>query len=216
MAETVTAIQTKVRWESRDSSFSLTDTNGLSLTNTIYRRLAAIIPWPELHRTDTSAATALNTEAVTWPSVKFIDVTQIEMQDPSDSSDYKTIVPARTELEWSLEREKTATFPTMYKRGNDGTQNVIQFAPAPTAAALSIRITGQIEPTEVTAGASETVFISQTPDDALAYLIAADVADKRNQPQRSQALVRKAAELLSAVSGREITPAELKSDTESG
>jgi hypothetical protein len=128
-----------------------------------------------------------------------------------DDSSYRTIVPARTELEWSILREQEVGYPQVYKRGHDGTQNVLMFAPKPNTSSLTVRITGQIEPTELSASSSQTVFIGNTPDDIMAFLIAADVADKRNQPGRAQALVGRAAELLSTIAGREITPSELKS-----
>jgi len=216
MADTVTNIQVKVRWESRDSSFSLTDTTGLSLTNSMYRRLSAIIPWPELNRTNTSATTTADQESVTWPAVKFLDVASVEMQDPNDNLNYITVVPARTEQEWSLSREEENSFPKIYKRGYDGTQNVIQFAPTPDTGSLIVRITGQLEPTEFTAGSDTTIFIGNTADDILAFMIAADIMDKRNQPARAKSLIGRAAELLSSIAGREITPAELKSEVESG
>ena len=214
MADTVTKLQVKVRWEARDTKFVLTDTTGLSLTNTIYRRLAAIIPWPELNRVNTSASTTAKQEAVTWPSVKFIDVTNVEVQNPEDNLKYVSVVPARTELEWSVLRGNEPDFPQVYKRSYDGTQNVIEFAPAPNTGSLTVRITGQVEPVEVTDGASTTIFIGETADDVLAFLISADVMDKRNQPGRSKALVARAAEMLSAIAGREVTPAELKQDLE--
>jgi hypothetical protein len=216
MADTVTQLQDRVRWESRDTNFSLTDTTGLSITNSIYRRLAAIIPWPELNRADISASTTANQEAVTWPSVKFIDVTSIEMQDPNDDLNYKEIPPVRTEVDWSVLRAREPGFPEAYKRFHDGTQNVVLFAPAPDTASLTIRISGQIEPTEVTAAASTTIFIDQTADDILAFLISADIAAKRNQGGRAAELSRRAAELLSVISGREVTPAEISSEVGSG
>jgi hypothetical protein len=216
MANTVSTIQDRVRWESRDSNFDLTSTDGQTVLNGMYRRLASIIPWPELNRSDTSASTTVNQESVTWPSVKFIDVTNIEIQDPDRNLNYQTIVPARTEAEWSELRNQDASFPQLYKRSHDGTQNVILFAPKPDAGSLTVRVTGQIEPTAITAAASTTVFISDIPDDILAYMIAADIAAKRSQPQRAQELIRMSAELLSAIAGKEITPAELKSDTENG
>ena len=216
MSDTLTQLQVKVRWQSRDSAFSLTDDTGLAVTNGMYRRLAAIIPWPELNRTDTSRSTTEDQEAVTWPSVKFADVTSVELQDPNDNLKYQVIVPARTEQEWSIAREAPAGFPQMYKRAHDGTQNVVQFAPKPNTGSLTVRVTGYIEPTEVTAAASTTVFIAETPDDILSLMISADIADKRNQPVRAQSLAKRAAELLSGIAGREITPAEIKSDVESG
>lgn len=210
MSDTVSNIETRVQWLARDSAFSLTDTTGLQIINYVYRRLAAIIPWAEFNRTDTSASTTAGQEAVTWPAVKFIDVTQVEMQDPDDNLNYHEIVPVRTEVEFSELRRQQPSFPEVYKRSYDGTQNVVQFAPAPETGSLTVRITGQVEPTDVTAGASMTTFIGYTPDDILAHMIAADVCYKRNQADRAGQLLSVAAELLSGIAGKEITPAELK------
>lgn len=210
MSDTVSNIEDRVQWLARDKNFSLIDTQGLAILNYTYRRLSAIFPWGEFNRTDTSASTTANQEAVTWPSVKFIDVTQIEMQDPEDDLNYHEIVPVRTEGEFSALRAEEPSFPQVYKRANDGTQDIVQFAPAPKTGSLSVRITGQIEPTALTTSASTTSFIGVIPDDVLAYMIAADIADKRNDPQRSNKLISVASELLSSIAGREITPAEIK------
>jgi hypothetical protein len=210
MADTVSNIETRVKWLSRDTAFSLIDTTGLEITNYVYRRLAAMIPWPEFNRTDTSASTTANQEAVTWPSVKFIDVTQIEIQDPDDNLNYHEVVPLRTEVEFSELRRRQPSFPEVYKRSHDGTQNVVQFAPAPQTGSLTIRITGQVEPSEVTAGASTTNFIGYTPDDILAHMIAADICNKRNQEARANQLLSVAAELMTGIAGREVTPSELR------
>lgn len=212
MATTISNLQTLVRWEARDSQFSLTDSNGLSIGNAVYRRLAALIDWPELNYQDTTLSTTAGTEKYTWPTTyDFIDVTGIEIQDPYDNSKYKMVSPAPSEFEFGLMRAKENAFPELYKRGNDGTNNVLYLAPAPNISSLTIRITGQIEPTAYTLASSTTVFISSSADDALSYLIAADLLDKREQPQRAQRLVGRASEVLSRIAGREITPDELRS-----
>lgn len=212
MSDTVANIQTRVRWLARDQNFSLIDATGLQILNYMYRRIAAVIPWPELNREDTSASTTANQEAVTWPSVKFIDVTQLGMKDPDDNLRYHEIVPVRTEVEFTSLRGEEPSFPEVYKRTHDGTQNVVKFAPAPKTGSLTIRITGQIEPTSLVTSSSTTVFVGTVPDDALAYMIAADIMDKRDQGDRANKLLSVAGELLSSISGKEITPAELKSE----
>jgi hypothetical protein len=211
MASTITALQTLVKWESRDSQFSLVDTNGIAIGNAIYRRLAALIDWPEFNIQDTSLSTTAGTEKYTWPAVQFLDVVSIEIQDPADNTKYKQISPAPSEFEFNLQRIRQNAFPELYKRGNDGTNNVIYFSPAPNIGSLTIKITGQTEPTAYTVGADTTAFINSSADDALTYLIAADILDKREQPQRANRLIGRAAEVLSRLAGKEITPDELKS-----
>ena len=212
MSSTITALLNLVKWESRDSQFSLTDSTGIAVGNAIYRRLAALIPWPELNRQDVSLTTTAGTESYTWPATNdYIDVTSIEVQDPYGNLKYKQVTSAPSEFEWNLARQKNNSFPELYKRGHNGTNNLLYLAPAPNVSSLIIRITGQIEPTAYTVGADTTVFISSSADDALAYLIAADILDKRAQPQRAQSLVGRAAEVLSRIAGREITPDEIRS-----
>lgn len=210
MSDTVSNIQSRVQWLARDKTFSLIDATGLQILNYTYRRLSTVIPWSEFNREDATASTTADQEAVTWPSVKFIDVTQIEMQDPADNLNYHEVVPVRTEVEFSELRADEPSFPEVYKRTHDGIQDIVKFAPAPKTGSLSVRITGQIEPTALTTSASTTEFIGIVPDDILAYMIASDITDKRNQPERSRSLLSVAAELLSGIAGREITPAELK------
>lgn len=213
MSDTVANIQARVQWLARDKTFSLIDSTGLPILNYMYRRLSTVIPWSEFNREDSTASTTAGQEAVTWPAVKFIDVTQIEMQDPDDNLNYHEVVPVRTEVEFSDLRAEEPSFPQVYKRTHDGTQNIVQFAPAPKTGSLSVRVTGQIEPTSLTTSASTTEFIGVIPDDILAYMIASDIADKRNDPERSRSLLSVAAELLSSIAGREITPAELRTGT---
>ena len=66
-----------------------------------------------------------------------------------------------------------------------------------------------VEPTAFTASGSTTVFLNNTADEALALLIASDVADKRNQTTRSQILLQRASEILSVLAGTDIMPAEV-------
>ena len=208
MATAITNIQSRVRWEARDSDFSLIDTTGLSIANMAYRRLAAIVEWPEFNQSITVAATA-DTEAITWPTTPvFSDVTSVEMQDGDDNDAYKVVYPVRSELEWSITRKETASFPKVYKRFNDGTNDQILLAPAPKAAQL-VRITGKVEPTAFSTSLSATEFISSTADDVLAYVIASDIMYKRNQPNRAQMLMQKVAQILSSMTGKEVVPSEL-------
>ena len=212
MATTITNLLTLVKWESRDKQFSLVDATGVVVGNSIYRRLAALIDWPELNKEDTSLTTVAGQEKYTWPATyNYIDIMSVEVQDPYDNTKYKQVSPAPSEFEFTLEREKSSSFPLLYKRANDGTNNVIYLSPSPVVGSLTIRLTGQVEPTAYTAAGDTTVFISSSADDALAYLIAADILDKREMPQRANRLIGKAAEVLSKLAGKEITPNELKS-----
>jgi hypothetical protein len=200
-----------VRYEARDVEFSLSDSQGIAMGNAIYRRLCALVPWNELNKEDTSLSTTAGTNKYTWPSTyNYIDVTSVEIQDPYDNSKYKRINAVRSEMEWNIFREMANGFPEVYKRSHDGTNDVILFAPTPNIGSLTIRITGQTEPTEYTDSSAQTVFLTNSADDAYAYLIAADIADKRAQPNRANALIGRASEVLSVLAGKEITPDELR------
>lgn len=211
MAQTLSSIQVLARYESRDQSLDLTTTEGLAVANMLYRRIVLLVDWTELIRTDTSLSTTAGTSSYTWPSTNvYMDVKAIEIQDSEDENKYKVIAPVRTELDWSIQREKENSFPLVYRRHHNGTNNVVEFAPTPNIGSLTVRIIGKIEPTAFTSASSTTLFLNNSADEALALLIASDVADKRNQTTRSEQLLRRASEILSSLSGKDITPSEIK------
>lgn len=210
MAQTLSTIETLTRFHARDDSITLTNTQGLAVSNAAYRRLCNIHQWPELTREDTSLSTSDGTESYTWPSsTVFIDVTKVELQDPQDNLRYKLIAPVRTELEWSLERAKVKDFPIFYKRGHDGTNHRLYFAPIPATSSLIIRITGLIEPTAFSTSASTTIFLNTVVDEILAFMISADIMHNRAQPDQAQILLKSASDSLSVFTGREIRPEEI-------
>ena len=210
MAKQLSVIQSLVQWEARDDTIDLTTVQSLSFVNMLYRRVGALLTWSELSRADVSLSTTADTEEYTWPTTNvYVDVTSIEIQDPCDDLKYKQIVPAKTELEFTRERNKEASFPIIYRRFHNGTTNVIQFAPKPDTASLTVRINGVIEPTDLTESTSTTIFLNNIVDDALAFLIAADIMDQRGFAERSLLLIKRASEILSLIAGREVTVAEL-------
>ena len=210
MAQTLSQIQTIVQFEARDDNIALSSGTGLAQANAIYRRLCALLSFPELTREDTSLSTTAGTEAYTWPSSPvFIDLQKVEVKDPDDDLKYKFIAPAQAELEWSLEREKKQNFPKFYRRMHNGTSNVIQFAPTPHIGSLTIRLTGVIEPTAFTASSSTSIFLNTAVDEALAYLIASDTMQQRAFYDHADSLLKRAAELLSHVLKKEVKPQEI-------
>lgn len=211
MSLSLNEIQTLVRWEARDSKIDLTDASSLAVFNMLYRRMSALFLWPELTRTDSSLSTTSGDSTYTWPSTnRYIDVTLVEMQNPFNDNKYDPIMPARTEITFAEESTKPNGFPTVYRRTHDGTNHILEFAPAPDTSSLGIRIKGLIEPTALADGGESTVFLTKLADDALVFLIAADYAAKREDAERSNELLSRTAEILTALSGREILPSELK------
>ena len=210
MSKTLAQIQTVVRFESRDESIDLSSSELLPLVNLIYRRIGNLGEWAELVRTDTSLTTTAGTNSYTWPSVSFSNVSLIEIQHPDLGMRYESVPAASGEALWAKYRKWENEFPVLYKREHNGTNNLVSFAPTPDVSSLTIRITGVIEPPELTSSGDATIWIQSSMDDAMAYLISADIAAKRGYPQRSQELVARAAEVLGRLAGREITPAELR------
>lgn len=213
MAQTLGTIQTAAAYYARDTGLDLTTANsqGLAISNQVYRDVAALLSPSELNRTDTSLTTTADTEEYTWPSSPiFIDVTSIEVQDPTNELKFARIDPVVSNDDWTDYRNGKSCFPRVYKRAHNGSNNVIQLAPKPKTAGLTIRITGIVEPTAFSGTSSTTVFLSNIVDDAISILIAASFSSKRAQPQRSAELVNLASRKLSAVAGREIQPSEIQ------
>jgi len=212
MAKSLGQIQKLVQWEARDNQYDLTTTQGLAVANYIYRRLVMLLAPPEFSREDTTLGSTADTVKYTWTvGVTFMDVRLVEMQDPDNNDAYTVIPLARTEMEFSVERKKASDFPTVYKRGYDGSNQVIYFAPAPAESGKSVRVSGIAEPTELVSSGDITQFISAATDDGLALLIAADIMSKRQFPDHAAELIQRASEVLSQVAGKEITPAEISS-----
>lgn len=210
MALTLSEIQTLVRHEVRDNSLDLTSGTGLSVANMLYRRYSSFIAWPELTRTSTLTTTA-GSSVYTWPSDNsYSDVRIIEIQNPDKDLDFTPVVPARSEIVYTKYSGYPKGFPVVYRRDNDGISNILNLAPAPNVTGLTIRIKGVVEPNNLSSGSSETVFLNKSSDDGLAYLISADYASKRAQPQRAQALLAVVTEVLSRRAGKEVLPEEVK------
>lgn len=210
MALTLSEIETLVRHEVRDNSLDLTSGSGLAVTNMLYRRYSALFVWPELTKTSTVTSVA-GDSTYTWPSDNnYSDVRIVEMQNADKDLDYTPIVPARSEIVFTKYSGYPKGFPIVYRRDHDGTNNILNLAPTPDVTGLTIRIRGIAEPSNLTSGSSATVFLDRSSDDGLVYLISADYASKRAQPQRAQAMLAVVSEVLSRRAGKEILPEEIK------
>ena len=212
MAATVTSIQDNVRELSREGDLDLTLAVNLALFNRTYRTMAAMHKWPELRRvTAFTATTTAGTSAYTFPtSVKYTDITGIEIQDPEDDSKYKFIPFSQSELDWNEAGQGPDDFPRVAMMQHDGTNLQTAFRPAPDVAALAIRAIGYIEPTALTVAGSTTIWYSATAYDVLACLIAANLQAQKNDMTHAQFLLARASTLISPLIGREVTPKQLK------
>ena len=234
MAKTLSQIQDSVRVKARDGAITLDDSVNLPQVNSIYRRMTNASSWRELRRQGTLAAvTVAAQQAYTWDSSmpKFTDITMIEIENASvDNSvfgelvwgvdtftsssvgdTFKRIAPAPSEYEKSIAaRMASEAIPRFYDLYHDGTNNKIGLYPAPSASGDAIRVTGIIEPDELTGLGSGTIFISKDADDAFEWLIAAHFIDiAGTDPQFVQTSQQKGATIISKLLGVEVTPEEL-------
>lgn len=221
MATTIANLQTRIRFEARDddldfatddSASPTTPTDNRQILNMNYRRVVMLLRSYELYDEDVTIPTVDAQAAYTWPTGKtFWDVISVEIQNPAKNLKYKLVPKIEDMAEFAEHRARKDGFPLGYRRSSSSGTDQIVFAPAPNFVG-TIRISGLIEPTDLlyTGGSpSTTVFVSTLADDALVYLTAATFANKRNFPTRAQILKQKAAEVLSAVAGREISLAEI-------
>jgi hypothetical protein len=141
MTRTLTNIQTSVRFYGRDDSIDLTTDPGLTVSNTVYRGLAAAFDWPEMHRRAvTVGVTVADQESYLWSGEdfpNFLDVKSVEIKslsyDPPTTSTsvfgvsslteptarytWKHIYPPPNEFEWDEAGRRTSVdTPQYYKR----------------------------------------------------------------------------------------------------
>ena len=211
MAKTLTEIQTATRIHARDGDLTITSGDGLVSANIIYRRLASSFHWAELRRQDTSLSTTASTATYTWPTTNtFIDIKALEVQDDSDSDNYKMIFPPPDEWTWNQSGNKpNQVIPDHYMRISTSIADQVEFRPTPKIGSKTIRITGIIEPTALNQPYDKTVFIQKSADDAFEYLIAAFWTDRDGDPNWSAQLIQKARAILSQLFGKDQVPEEL-------
>ena len=211
--KTLTEIEAGVRHSGAEGTLSLTSDSGLEVANRVYRGLAAELPWGELRRKDTSIATTAGTASYALPpasKIIFLDRKVVEIQDGDDEDKYKIVALPKTELELNLSALKPdQNVPDYHVYGNDGEDDVIEFAPAPRYDSKTVRITGTIEPEPLVDGEDATVFLQRAADDALEHLIAADFMIRDLGFQRSQPQIGKAQQILGRLFGKEAVPLEL-------
>jgi len=205
MANTLSSIEAAVRVLARNTSISLTNTDGLEVANRCYLKVVRYpdTPWQELTQLDTSITTVSGTSQYQLPaSPVFMDVLTVEVQNASDSNVYWPVEEARSSAEWSFQDRQANGQPVLYRWLRSGSASFIYLRPAPATTSLVIRLTGFVQPTPFAVGADTSVFVDRAVDEALTYLIAAEYASIMQQPGRAAELKAEAYELLDAITVR--------------
>lgn len=199
MADTLTNIQTDVRFYANESDINLTTGINLRISNAMYRAMGT--PgyrhrgvkigrrWKEFTREDTSLTMVASQEQYTWPaSPVFNEPFFIEGLDVNASNAPYIILPAPNMTTWSYFDDKNDARP-LYSRLIDVSGTVkLALRPKPDQAD-PIRITGLIEPTAFVDGTTKTAFLNANMDLALAKLIASEFRRKRGEPERADELL---------------------------
>lgn len=226
MAKTLRDIETSVRDIVQDDKVVLTAGFGLKMFNQVYRNLVAKFPWPERIVSDEITSTTVpNQESYAWTASgfpTFMDVTAVEMKTPTDASPtpktdvfgvssytestqgttFKLIPPAPNELEWSIAgRLPAQQTPRYYRRIYDAA-NKISFRPVPSTSGYAIKITGVVEPTELTTQTGTTgttIFLQRAADDALEHLLAASWLFKYKNIDQGNFEMSRASDILQTI-----------------
>lgn len=208
MPDNVNNIQDQVRFLARDDSIDITGGTGLGVANRVNRGMAALIQPVELTSVDSTITTVSATEAYPWTTaVVFTTVLAVEL--PDANSKHQIIKPPPNEFRWTQAGAAANGFPWFYRRINAAGIDQIAFRPIPDFI-RTVRITGAIEPTAFSDGASVTPYLQFQIDDSLARLIAAEFLGKRAQGEMAGQLIEEAAQQLGSLVEKEIKPQQLK------
>lgn len=209
--KTVTELQTGTRFHMAEGSISLTESTHLEVLNQTYRALAAMLPWSEVRRSDTSTTTTAGIGDYNWPTtVTFLDVTSLEIQDGDDQDRYRQMFPPPDEWELSKSRRKrNQSVPDYYLRYATDVGNKVELIPPPKYGGKTVRITGIVEPRILEGGNSQTVFLQRTADDALEHMMASTFYYRDGFPQDGELEMNKALTIFQQLFGKERVPVEL-------
>ena len=212
----LTDLESDVGMVARHEGVVITTGVNLGALNRIYRSLCLALPWPELRRLDTSLATTTTAGVVdatyNWPKKPlFNNVLRLQIQDGDDLNRYKDIPTPVDELVWEqMEGKKPQGVPSLHQLfSNSDEVTKVEFRPAPKFTGKTLRITGIIEPDKLVNQEDQTVFRFASADDALVYMVAADLLDVDGFPEFADKQMNKAGQLLGQIFGRDIAPVEL-------
>lgn len=209
--KTISELQTGTRFHMAEGAVTLTETTNLEVVNQVYRALAAMLPWSEIRRSDTSTVTTAGTANYDWPDdLVFLDVTALEIQNGDDQNFYRQIFPPPDEWELAnARRRRTQAVPDYYVRFATAVVNRFELAPAPKYGGKIVRITGIIEPPLLEGTNSQTLFLQRTADDALEHMIASTFYYRDGFPQAGEIEMNKALTIFQQLFGKERVPVEL-------
>lgn len=207
MADALTNIQSDARHYADDDNLALTTGQGLRVANVIYqgmlspgyKLLGRVIGrlWPEATREDTSLTMVVGDEdTYTWPTTPvFKNPVWLEGIDINTSDPYP-ILWAPDMTTWSAYDDQNGTDRPTYARLIDVAGTLKLALRRRPYQADTIRITGLIERTEFSAGASTTCFRNKNADRALSMFIAADFKAKRGDRERAMELIENGISML--------------------
>ena len=210
MAKSVSELQDGMRFKGAEDSLLITSGEGLENLNNVYRKMAAVLPWPELLREDTAIVTT-SAVRLTWPlEPVYLDLQLLEIQDGDDGDDYKPIFPAADMSSLSdSRRKKKQSVPDFYLRMSTAELQQIEFAPGPKYRGKTVRRLGIIEPVPLEGTSSYTVFQQRIADDALEWMLAGMYQERDGFVQQAALRYQRAQEIFQQLFGKELVPDEL-------
>ena len=210
MAKLVSDIQNGMRFKGAEDTITITSGEGLRNLNNMYRRVAVLLPWPELMQEDTSLTTTAATR-YNWPnSPVFLDLRLVEIQDGDDNNFYKPFWPAPDMHTLAdVRRKPVQSVPDYYFRMTVARVQKIELLPAPKYSGKIIRRTGIVEPEELAGADGLTVFTQNIADDALEHMLAGFYQERDGMSGQAAANFRNAQEIWQRLFGKELVPDEL-------
>lgn len=229
MAKTLAQIEIGVRRYAGDDTIVLSTDPGLHILNSTYREIASQLTWGEFIQTKNAVSIAAVADTITvtdqedygWSFntvavVRFVDVKAVEIETTATSDTYTLLVPPETELDWNLAGQQSSGLPRMYRRKNSSVSgaaggDVLSIRPTPSAveAGGDIKVTGLIEPTELSATSDTTKFLVLSADDALEKIVAAIFQQRKGDTVGSQSNIQNAATILQKLHTSEVVTKEL-------
>jgi hypothetical protein len=229
MAKTLQQIEVGVRRYAGDDAIVLSTDPGLHILNSVYRDIASQMPWGEFNQTLALRPFGTGSDAITidgqenyeWSFnsvavVRFLDVKAVEVETASASDKYTLLSPPETELDWNLASQQSAGLPRMYRRSNQSVSgsakgDVLLMRPAPSSveAGGDIKVSGIIEPTDLSSTSDTTKFLVKSADDALEKILAAVFQQRKGETAGSQSNIQNATTILQKILSEEAVTKEL-------
>ena len=212
MVDTLTNIESDAQHYANDSQLNASSGQGLRVSNRLYNGMTTpgyragfsgtLVSigrrYPELLKTDSTLTTTSGTAKYTLPATPVFHMEELMVVyvDASSSSYEYVIDKSPSEREWAAHFSSNNAIPFVWKQYYDGSNNVIEFRPAPDTTSDTIKLWGYVQATPFATSASTTEFIHKNSDYALSLLIAGDWLAKRGKTRRSRELITEAVALL--------------------